>query len=250
MVEKRGSGWRRMGDHLVDIYVVALLGLVHPAPGQRSSFVSRHFRDALDEFHSAFDVEPFAALNPTDQLALIPLRATLIAEETREVAEAIEDVQRTPSDQHQAHLAKEVADLLYVTVGTAQLLGLPLVDPVTRPALSLRFLNGAAVVQRSMDAQGDLDELFGAMYRRCSPEIINDLLEDLTPTLQSLTDVLATFAAARGIPLRAVFDAVHASNMSKLDPDTQRPILREDGKVLKGKQYFEPDLRAVLRQPA
>ena len=36
-----------------------------------------------------------------------------------------------------------------------------------------------------------------------------------------------------------VFNAIHESNMSKLGPDN-KPILREDGKILKGDQYFPP----------
>lgn len=38
---------------------------------------------------------------------------------------------------------------------------------------------------------------------------------------------------------------VHASNMSKLGADG-RPVLRADGKVLKGPEFFPPDLAAVL----
>lgn len=39
---------------------------------------------------------------------------------------------------------------------------------------------------------------------------------------------------------------VHASNMSKLGADG-RPVLREDGKVLKGPNFFRPNLAGVLR---
>lgn len=42
----------------------------------------------------------------------------------------------------------------------------------------------------------------------------------------------------------AGFDEVHASNMSKLEDG--KPIYREDGKVLKGKDYFKPNLKKVL----
>lgn len=41
--------------------------------------------------------------------------------------------------------------------------------------------------------------------------------------------------------IERVFDAVHASNMSKLDSNGQ-PIKRADGKLLKGPNYKEPDL--------
>jgi predicted HAD superfamily Cof-like phosphohydrolase len=43
-----------------------------------------------------------------------------------------------------------------------------------------------------------------------------------------------------------VFDAIQASNMSKLD-DNFEPILREDGKVLKSKNYFPPNIADVLK---
>lgn len=39
-----------------------------------------------------------------------------------------------------------------------------------------------------------------------------------------------------------VFDEIHNSNMSKLDKNGN-PIFREDGKVLKGKNYFKPNLK-------
>lgn len=42
-----------------------------------------------------------------------------------------------------------------------------------------------------------------------------------------------------------VFDEIHRSNMSKLGEDG-KPIYREDGKVLKGPNYFKPDIRKIL----
>ena len=47
------------------------------------------------------------------------------------------------------------------------------------------------------------------------------------------------------IDLDACFAEVHASNMSKLD-ENGVPIYREDGKVLKGPNFFAPDLRKAL----
>lgn len=47
--------------------------------------------------------------------------------------------------------------------------------------------------------------------------------------------------AALGIPSDAVYEEVHASNMSKLGPNGE-VIRREDGKVLKGPNYQKPDL--------
>ena len=42
-----------------------------------------------------------------------------------------------------------------------------------------------------------------------------------------------------------VFREIHQSNLSKLGPDGQ-PLYREDGKVMKGPNYFRPDIASVL----
>ena len=44
-----------------------------------------------------------------------------------------------------------------------------------------------------------------------------------------------------------VFKEIQRSNMSKLGPDG-KPIYREDGKVLKGPNYFKPDIAAILEK--
>jgi predicted HAD superfamily Cof-like phosphohydrolase len=44
-----------------------------------------------------------------------------------------------------------------------------------------------------------------------------------------------------------VFNEIQASNMSKLGPDG-KPILREDGKILKGNGYFKPNLSKFINQ--
>lgn len=45
--------------------------------------------------------------------------------------------------------------------------------------------------------------------------------------------------------IEEVFEEIQRSNMSKLGADG-RPIYREDGKVLKGPNYFRPDIKAIL----
>lgn len=45
--------------------------------------------------------------------------------------------------------------------------------------------------------------------------------------------------------IEAVFDEIQRSNMSKLGKDG-KPIYREDGKILKGEDYFKPNLKAIL----
>lgn len=50
--------------------------------------------------------------------------------------------------------------------------------------------------------------------------------------------------------LEAMFDAVHKSNLSKLDPITNKPTVREDGKVLKGANFKPPteDIKRILTE--
>jgi len=79
----------------------------------------------------------------------------------------------------------------------------------------------------------ELDELKEAMDN-------NDLLE----VADALTDILyVTYGAghAFGIDLDKCFDEVQNSNMSKLGENGE-PIYNESGKVMKGPNYFKPDL--------
>ena len=71
---------------------------------------------------------------------------------------------------------------------------------------------------------------------------------DIVEVADALTDLLYVIYGAGhsfGIDLNDCFDEVHRSNMSKLGEDG-RPIYREDGKVLKGPDYWPPDLESIL----
>ncbi|MEV4454498.1 hypothetical protein [Microbispora sp. NPDC049633] len=115
---------------------------------------------ALADWHDAIGQRPFLEVDEDARIALLKLRLTLIEEEFKEVKAELEAGIR--QDGVLAHLAKELADLLYVTYGTAQILD---------------------------------------------------------------------------IPLDWVFEAVHANNMTKVDPETGQVRKREDGKILKPDWY-------------
>jgi len=68
-----------------------------------------------------------------------------------------------------------------------------------------------------------------------------ETLLHLYKELADLQYVVSGLSVTFGIPIDEVFGRVHASNMSKLGADG-KPIYREDGKILKGPNYFEPDL--------
>ena len=68
--------------------------------------------------------------------------------------------------------------------------------------------------------------------------------KDLLEVADALTDILyVTYGAGQafGIDLDKCFDEVQNSNMSKLD-ENGKPIYNEHGKVMKGPNYFKPDL--------
>ena len=86
--------------------------------------------------------------------------------------------------------------------------------------------------------QEELDELKEAIKK-------NDLVE----VADALTDILyVTYGAGHsfGIDLDQCFGEVQRSNMSKLDVDGT-PIYNENGKVMKGPNYFKPDLKQYLK---
>ena len=68
--------------------------------------------------------------------------------------------------------------------------------------------------------------------------------KDLLEVADALTDILyVTYGAghAFGIDLDKCFEEVQNSNMSKLD-ENGNPIYNDSGKVMKGPNYFKPDL--------
>ena len=89
--------------------------------------------------------------------------------------------------------------------------------------------------------------------------LINEELEELKKAISerdileiadALTDLLyVTYGAghAFGIDLDKCFDEVQNSNMSKLD-ENGKPIYNELGKVLKGPNYFKPDLSKFIKR--
>ena len=73
--------------------------------------------------------------------------------------------------------------------------------------------------------------------------------KDLKETVDALTDILyVAYGAghAFGVNLDKCFDEVQNSNMSKLGEDG-KPIYNENGKVMKGPNYFKPNLNQFIK---
>ena len=76
----------------------------------------------------------------------------------------------------------------------------------------------------------------------------NDLVE-VADALGDMLYILAGTIIEHGMQYKIseVFDEIQRSNMSKLGEDGH-PIFREDGKVLKGPNYFKPDIGSILKK--
>ena len=75
----------------------------------------------------------------------------------------------------------------------------------------------------------------------------NDLVE-IADALGDMLYILCGTILEHGLQhkIEAVFDEIQRSNMSKLGEDG-KPIYREDGKVMKGPNYFKPNFEAILK---
>ena len=107
-------------------------------------------------------------------------------------------------------------------------------DVKQRPAFSTDKINELRVSL----IKEELDELIEAMNKK-----------DLVEVADALTDILyVTYGAghAFGINLDDCFEEVQNSNMSKLDKDG-KPIYNDKGKVMKGPNYFKPDLSKFIK---
>ncbi|WP_418262297.1 hypothetical protein [Flavobacterium faecale] len=76
----------------------------------------------------------------------------------------------------------------------------------------------------------------------------NDLVE-IADALGDMMYILCGTIIEHGLQhkIEEVFDEIQRSNMSKLGEDGN-PIYREDGKVMKGPNYFKPDFSKILEQ--
>ena len=75
----------------------------------------------------------------------------------------------------------------------------------------------------------------------------NNLVE-IADALGDMLYILCGTIISHGLQnkIEEIFQEIQSSNMSKLGKNG-KPIYREDGKVLKGPNYFKPDIRKILK---
>ncbi len=74
----------------------------------------------------------------------------------------------------------------------------------------------------------------------------NNNIVEISDALADMLYIIYGTAVSYGIPINKIFQEVHESNLSKCD-ENGNPIIREDGKILKGKNYFTPKIEKILK---
>lgn len=104
----------------------------------------------------------------------------------------------------------------------------------------------------STDVPSEIVELRIKLMKEELEELVeavqNEPLENIAKELSDILYVLLGIVMAYGLQdkFEEIFTAVHKSNMSKLGEDG-KPIHREDGKIIKSKNYKKPDIRSIIR---
>ena len=122
---------------------------------------------------------------------------------------------------------------------------------ITNAIDAVKEFNKAFKIDYSETQEANLDESIIKLRYRLMEEENNEYLEaaknkDLVEIADALGDklyILCGTILAHGLQdkIIEVFDEIQRSNMSKLGKDGN-PIYRNDGKVMKGPNYFKPDL--------
>jgi len=184
------------------------------------------------EFHNVFDiVRPLVPTIPTADLR--DLRIRLLQEEHGELddAKSLIDV------------ADALADMAYIACGTLISYGTAPEDGDWFPS-PLPSSNAIPAWPSLEERKTTFAKLDTAMSLYLATEMAGDQ-HTVAITIRNVLGEIWLASLIYGIPLQAVFDEVHASNMTKLGNDG-KPVRRADGKVIKGPNYRKPDIAAVL----
>ena len=128
---------------------------------------------------------------------------------------------------------------------------------ITNAIDAVKEFNEAFKIKYSNNQKADLDESTIELRYRLMQEENNEYLEaarkkDLVEIADALGDklyILCGTILAHGLQdkIVEVFNEIQRSNMSKLSAEG-KPVIREDGKILKGPNYFKPNIKSILEK--
>ena len=183
--------------------------------------------------------------------AIANLRLKLLNEEIQEGFNAARVFYGDEGSTREAfiEIVDAVGDVLVLTLGTGCVYNLVLDCPSydvcdeAQALLNGRELNVGLVFQLLFDELESLQHYLKVSIAAPKKAILQAAA--VSRCLQNIVNLCFAHASAYGYNLLEVVREIHRSNMSKLGEDG-RPIYREDGKILKGPNYFKPDLAKVL----
>jgi predicted HAD superfamily Cof-like phosphohydrolase len=189
----------------------------------------------VEEFNRAFDLPINVSEIDNKQ---IELRKRLLLEELEEYWEGVQMHIHSEEKQYPKEARKKaireildaLIDIKYVLIGIYVYAG-------------FSYSNANKYVNNPKVEMMNYDDSF-TVYRELEETIENGI--DDAYDLGFINSKVNYLLASHGMLdiFEAGFDEVHSSNISKLEDG--KPIYREDGKVLKGKDYFKPNLKKVL----
>lgn len=179
------------------------------------------YADQVAEFNTTFCPD-----------ATTKIYAKLIREEFNEFVDEIESNESLEKE------LKELCDLLYVVYGFAHVSGFPIeknnkeVDEII------------ASITKNKEKYPNIN-LPLTVVATAYIELITSNYDFMW--VYRLAQGIYAYARVKGFPLEQAFKRVHESNMSKLEGG--KVLRREDGKVLKGRNYKAPTLKDLLDKP-
>ena len=211
----------------------------------------QNLQNLVATFHEKFGHPCFSDVN-FDTLrskAVAELRLSLLKEEIEEgvTAEAILDDDDEDEDAKVKafiEIFDALLDVAVITLGTACVYGLKL-DSTEASEETLSFLDntGGNIFSPLQEQFHLLQDNLDALWSY--PNTKSYLASAVLRNLQDMLDMCVATAHLLNLPFEEGFVEVVASNMSKLGEDGN-PIYREDGKILKGPNYFKPDLGKIV----
>ena len=129
---------------------------------------------------------------------------------------------------------------------------------ITNPIEQVKEFADTFNIEYSDDMNVNIDESTIDLRFRLMQEENLEYLEaaknkDIVEVADALGDILYILCGTiltHGLQHKIVevFNEIQRSNMSKLDING-KPVFREDGKILKGPNYFKPNISAILNEP-
>lgn len=201
------------------------------------------------KFHTAFGHPCFDTVNFRNlcKEKLAALRLNLIREEAKEGFDAeaafySDEVGPELTQTCVVEMFDAVIDVAVVTFGTGLVFGLKL-DSINLEGEEPKPFKGFAPLLVMAD---ELEAALNVL--RLNAKTQSYLAANVSRILQNMINYCFQLAHTCCFPFEEGFLEVHRSNMSKLGSDGF-PIYREDGKILKGPNYFKPNLEVLLSEP-